>query len=102
MINPSKRKTAIMYLEFSEALLFAAFVSLLIETTTRLDLLIEVVEELGRATHYEDFHEDTDIKIVITSEKADSENNQVTISECAHTAKQQDFTGCCLMKHLLM
>ncbi|PIA31821.1 hypothetical protein AQUCO_04800010v1 [Aquilegia coerulea] len=93
MINPIKSKTAITCLEFSEALPFAAFASLLVETTTRLDLLIEEVEELGRATHYEDFHEDTEIKIVITSEKADSENNQVTISDRSPGAKKLDIIG---------
>ncbi|KAJ4950825.1 hypothetical protein NE237_027657 [Protea cynaroides] len=47
-LRPTLSKIVITSLEFSEALPFAAFASLLVETVARLDLVIEEVEELGR------------------------------------------------------
>ncbi|ONK72205.1 uncharacterized protein A4U43_C04F16930 [Asparagus officinalis] len=45
-------RTVIPSLEFSEALPFAAFASLLVEMVARLDLVIQEVEELGRAANF--------------------------------------------------
>ncbi|KHN45975.1 Aluminum-activated malate transporter 12 [Glycine soja] len=57
---------AITSLEFSEALPFAAFASLLVETVAKLDLVIEEVEELGRLARFKDYRHDD--KIVISCE----------------------------------
>lgn len=55
MLRPQLSKIAITSLEFAEALPFAAFASLLVETVARLDLVIEEVEELGRIAHFKEF-----------------------------------------------
>ncbi|KAL5724329.1 hypothetical protein ACHQM5_007604 [Ranunculus cassubicifolius] len=80
-VKRMKSKTVITCLEFSEALPFAAFTSLLVETAARLDLLIEEVEELGRVAHYQECHEDTDIAIAVISESGDSSDIQKNISD---------------------
>ncbi|KAK6935003.1 Aluminum-activated malate transporter [Dillenia turbinata] len=54
-LRPSLSKLAITSLEFSEALPFAAFASLLLEIVARLDLVIEEVEELGRSANFKEF-----------------------------------------------
>ncbi|CAL0311621.1 unnamed protein product [Lupinus luteus] len=48
-------KIAITSLEFSEALPFAAFASLLVETVAKLDLVIEEIEELGRLACFNEY-----------------------------------------------
>jgi hypothetical protein len=48
-------KIAITSLEFSEALPFAAFASLLVETVAKLDLIIDEVEELGRLACFKEY-----------------------------------------------
>lgn len=48
-------KIAITSLEFSEALPFAAFASLLVETVAKLDIVIDEVEELGRIACFKEF-----------------------------------------------
>ncbi|XP_058225054.1 aluminum-activated malate transporter 14-like [Rhododendron vialii] len=58
--NRTTSKTVITRLEFSEALPFSAFVSLLIETVAQLDLVIEEVEELAKVAHFKEFHEEDD------------------------------------------
>ncbi|KAF8379110.1 hypothetical protein HHK36_028539 [Tetracentron sinense] len=55
VLRPSLSKIARTSLEFSEALPFAAFASLLVEMVARLDLVIEEVEELGRLANFKDF-----------------------------------------------
>ncbi|MCD9561510.1 Aluminum-activated malate transporter 12 [Datura stramonium] len=56
-LRPTLSKIAITSLEFSEALPFAAFASLLVEIVARLDLVIEEVEELGRIAHFKEFND---------------------------------------------
>ncbi|GER47375.1 aluminum-activated [Striga asiatica] len=56
----SKNIEIIMSLEFSEALPFAAFASLLVEAVARLELVIEEVEELGRVANFREFYKDRD------------------------------------------
>ncbi|KAK9667874.1 hypothetical protein RND81_13G017500 [Saponaria officinalis] len=53
--RPMLNKIAITSLEFAEALPFAAFVSLLVETVAKLDNVIEEVEELGRLACFKEF-----------------------------------------------
>jgi len=48
-------KMAITSLEFSEALPFAAFASLLLETVAKLDLIIDEVKELGRLARFKEY-----------------------------------------------
>ncbi|KAK8998071.1 hypothetical protein V6N11_012603 [Hibiscus sabdariffa] len=59
-LRPQLSKIAITSLEFSEALPFAAFASLLVEIVARLDNVIEEVEELGRIACYKEFDPDDD------------------------------------------
>ncbi|KAK9667873.1 hypothetical protein RND81_13G017400 [Saponaria officinalis] len=54
-LRPTLSKIAITSLEFAEALPFAAFASLLVETVARLDNVIEEVEELGRVACFKEF-----------------------------------------------
>ncbi|KAJ0232917.1 Aluminum-activated malate transporter 12 [Hirschfeldia incana] len=56
MLRPQLSKIAVLTsLEFSEALPFAAFVSLLVEMVARLDNVIEEVEELGRIACFKEY-----------------------------------------------
>ncbi|KAK3024708.1 hypothetical protein RJ639_042930 [Escallonia herrerae] len=67
VLRPTLSKIAITSLEFSEALPFAAFASLLVETVARLDLVIEEVEELGRIAMFKEFRPGDDV--VVNSEQ---------------------------------
>ncbi|XP_048132053.1 aluminum-activated malate transporter 12-like [Rhodamnia argentea] len=62
-LRPQLSKIAITSLEFSEALPFAAFAALLVETVARLDLVIEEVEELGQVACFKEFRPDDQISI---------------------------------------
>ncbi|KAM3266852.1 aluminum-activated malate transporter 12 [Capsicum annuum] len=70
-LRPTLSKIAITSLEFSEALPFAAFASLLVEIVARLDLVIEEVEELGRIAHFKEYNyqDDDDHVLVKIDEK---------------------------------
>ncbi|OMO93172.1 Aluminum-activated malate transporter [Corchorus olitorius] len=69
VLRPQLSKIAmITSLEFSEALPFAAFASLLVEIVARLDNVIEEVEELGRIGCYKEFNPDAE-EIVVKCEK---------------------------------
>ncbi|KAL1805401.1 hypothetical protein ACET3Z_028469 [Daucus carota] len=67
VLRPTLSKNAITSLEFSEALPFAAFASLLVETVARLDIVIDEVEELGRKANFKEFY--TDDEITVTCER---------------------------------
>lgn len=54
-LRPTLSKIAMTSLEFSEALPFAAFASLLVEMVVRLELVIEEVKELERAANFKEF-----------------------------------------------
>ncbi|KAG6517949.1 aluminum-activated malate transporter 12-like [Zingiber officinale] len=66
-LRPTLSKIALTSLEFSEALPFAAFASLLVEMVARLELVIEEVEELSRAANFKEFSQD---QIAIEMERA--------------------------------
>ncbi|KAH1106540.1 hypothetical protein J1N35_010308 [Gossypium stocksii] len=71
-------KFAITSLEFSEALPFAAFASLLVEIVARLDHVIEEVEELGRIACYKEFNpDDDDISVTCKRPPVDVTKNQL-------------------------
>lgn len=72
-LRPTLSKIAITSLEFSEALPFAAFASLLVEIVARMDLVIEEVEELGRLAHFKEF-DPGDEMIKVTCEIPKAEN----------------------------
>ncbi|KAL6906355.1 hypothetical protein ACP4OV_003956 [Aristida adscensionis] len=54
-LRPTVSKIAITSLEFSEALPFAAFASLLVEMVVRLELVIEEVKDLEEAANFREF-----------------------------------------------
>lgn len=58
VLRPTLSKIAMLSLEFSEALPFAAFAALLVEMVARLELVIEDVEELGRQASFKEYEED--------------------------------------------
>ncbi|KAF5190986.1 Aluminum-activated malate transporter [Thalictrum thalictroides] len=74
VLRPTLSKLAITSLEFSEALPFAAFASLLLEMVVRLDLVIEQVEELGKVAHFKEFK--TGIEIIVAREKSLTETRK--------------------------
>ncbi|XP_022156876.1 aluminum-activated malate transporter 12-like [Momordica charantia] len=70
VLRPQLSKIAITSLEFSEALPFAAFASLLVETVAKLDILIDEVEELGRIACFKEFKNgDDEQHITVKCEK---------------------------------
>ncbi|RZB43220.1 Aluminum-activated malate transporter 12 isoform B [Glycine soja] len=66
VLRPQMSMSAIISLEFSEALPFAAFTSLLVEMVAKLDYVMDEVDELGIIAHFEEFQGD---EIVVTCEK---------------------------------
>ncbi|KAI4327261.1 hypothetical protein L6164_019744 [Bauhinia variegata] len=75
-LRPQLSKIAITSLEFSEALPFAAFASLLVETVAKLDLVIGEVEELGRLACFKQFRPDDEIVVTCERPRVDiMENN---------------------------
>ncbi|KAK4481953.1 hypothetical protein RD792_012866 [Penstemon davidsonii] len=65
VLRPTLSKIAITSLEFSEALPFAAFASLLVEAVARLDLVIEEVEELGRVANFKEISAAGDDQVIV-------------------------------------
>ncbi|KAK4420155.1 Aluminum-activated malate transporter 12 [Sesamum alatum] len=74
VLRPTLSKMAITSLEFSEALPFAAFASLLVEAVARLDLVIDEVEELGRVANFREFSAGDD-QVAATSQKPAQRGN---------------------------
>lgn len=77
ILRPQLSKIAITSLEFSEALPFAAFASLLVETVARLDLVIEEVEELGRLACFKEFVPGDQINITCDRPRVDVSSNHL-------------------------
>ncbi|KAK4729086.1 hypothetical protein R3W88_022074 [Solanum pinnatisectum] len=76
-LRPTLSKIAITSLEFSEALPFAAFASLLVEIVARLDLVIEEVEELGRIAHFKEYNDDEHVVVEIDKKNSRHLPNQL-------------------------
>ncbi|XP_027360557.1 aluminum-activated malate transporter 12 isoform X1 [Abrus precatorius] len=76
-LRPQLSKIAITSLEFSEALPFAAFASLLVETVAKLDLVIEEVEELGRLACFKEFRPDDEIVVTCEEPRVDVLQNHL-------------------------
>ncbi|KAA8522069.1 hypothetical protein F0562_012617 [Nyssa sinensis] len=77
VLRPTLSKIANTSLEFSEALPFAAFASLLVETVARLDLVIEEVEELGRIANFKEFGPGDEVIVTCERPKMGRDSNLV-------------------------
>ncbi|XP_060673800.1 aluminum-activated malate transporter 12-like isoform X2 [Ziziphus jujuba] len=78
VLRPQVSKIAITSLEFSEALPFAAFASLLVETVAKLDHVIEEVEELGRLACFKEYeHGDEHITVTCEIPRVDVSQNHL-------------------------
>lgn len=75
VLRPTLSKLAITSLEFSEALPFAAFASLLVETVARLELVIEEVEKLARVANFKDYEPGDEVVVICepTSKKRNAD-----------------------------
>ncbi|KAJ1436359.1 Aluminum-activated malate transporter [Sesbania bispinosa] len=67
-LRPLLSKLATTSLEFSEALPFAAFTSMLVEMVAKLDHVIDAVEDLGKLACFREFRDD-DVEIFVTCER---------------------------------
>ncbi|KQJ97890.1 aluminum-activated malate transporter 12 [Brachypodium distachyon] len=76
-------KIAITSLEFSEALPFAAFASLLVEMVVRLELVIEEVKDLERSANFKEFMEYDHLTIDLTCKEEKKNNSSVPLG--SHT-----------------
>ncbi|XP_061371597.1 aluminum-activated malate transporter 12-like [Gastrolobium bilobum] len=76
-LRPQLSKIAITSLEFSEALPFAAFASLLVETVAKLDLVIEEIEELGRLACFKEFRPGDEIVVTCEGPRVDVLQNHL-------------------------
>ncbi|XP_029123136.1 aluminum-activated malate transporter 12 [Elaeis guineensis] len=76
VLRPTLSQIMITSLEFSEALPFAAFASLLVEMVARLELVIEEVEELGRAANFKEFSGEDDIAIELSCKDKCNESDR--------------------------
>lgn len=65
VLKPLRSKIAMASLEFSDALPFAAFTSMLVEMVTKLDHVIDAVEVLAKLSRFREFSDE----IVVTCEK---------------------------------
>lgn len=74
-LRPQLSKIAITSVEFSEALPFAAFASLLVEIVARLDNVIEEVEELGRVACFKEFNPGDEVVVTCGTPKVDVTQN---------------------------
>ncbi|KAJ7954612.1 Aluminum-activated malate transporter [Quillaja saponaria] len=77
VLRPQLSKIASTSLEFSEALPFAAFASLLVEMVAKLDHVIEEVEELGRMAHFKEFRDGDEIVLNCETPRIDVIQNNL-------------------------
>ena len=77
VLRPQLSKIAITSLEFSEALPFAAFASLLVEMVAKLDNIIEEVEELGRAACYKEYQPCDEVVVTCDRKKINVSQSHV-------------------------
>ncbi|GJM97735.1 hypothetical protein PR202_ga14684 [Eleusine coracana subsp. coracana] len=69
MLRPTLSKIAVTSLEFSEALPFAAFASLLVEMVVRLELVIEEVKNLESAANFREYSSHDHLVIDVASKE---------------------------------
>ncbi|KAL5223666.1 hypothetical protein ABZP36_010305 [Zizania latifolia] len=78
-LRPTLSKIAMTSLEFSEALPFAAFASLLVEMVVRLEMVIEEVKKLERAANFREFTGHDCLAIDVTSNERMRNPNGVAL-----------------------
>ncbi|KAK7263321.1 hypothetical protein RJT34_30909 [Clitoria ternatea] len=78
VLRPQLSKIAITSLEFSEALPFAAFVSLLVEIVVKLEFVIEEVERLGTMASFKEYKPDDKITVKCETPRVDESTNNLT------------------------
>lgn len=87
MLRPTLSKIAITSLEFSEALPFAAFASLLVEMVVRLELVIEEVKNLERAANFREFTGHDHLIVDISSNEKTKNSNAAALHPVSAAAE---------------
>uniref|UniRef100_A0A0A9GMY1 Uncharacterized protein n=1 Tax=Arundo donax TaxID=35708 RepID=A0A0A9GMY1_ARUDO len=87
MLRPTLSKIAITSLEFSEALPFAAFASLMVEMVVRLELVIEEVKNLERAANFKEFTGHDHLIIDLTSKEKTRNTNDAPLHPISSAAE---------------
>ncbi|GAU24822.1 hypothetical protein TSUD_157350 [Trifolium subterraneum] len=77
VLRSQTSRIAITSLEFSEALPFAAFASLLVETVAKLDLIIDEVEELGRLACFKEYKPGDEFSVSCETPRVDVLENHL-------------------------
>ncbi|XP_062232692.1 aluminum-activated malate transporter 12-like isoform X2 [Phragmites australis] len=86
-LRPTLSKIAITSLEFSEALPFAAFASLLVEMVVRLELVIEEVKYLEGAANFREFTGHDHLAIDLTSNEKMRNTNGAPLNPVSTAAE---------------
>lgn len=78
VLKPTLSKITLTSLEFSEALPFAAFSSLLIEIVAKLEIVIKEVEELGKKAKFKECNRGNNVVVTVLRSGI---NDQMILSE---------------------
>lgn len=73
VLKPTLSKITLTSLEFSEALPFAAFSSLLVEIVAKLEIVIEEVEELGKKAKFKECTRGDDVIVTVRRPEMDDQ-----------------------------
>ena len=87
MLRPTLSKIAITSLEFSQALPFAAFASLLVEMVVRLEMVIEEVKNLERAANFREFPGHDHLIIDLSSKEKTRNSNAAALNPVSAAAE---------------
>jgi hypothetical protein len=87
MLRPTLSKIAITSLEFSEALPFAAFASLLVEMVVRLELVIEEVKNLEQAANFREFTGHDHLVVDLSSTEKTRNSNAAALNPVSAAAE---------------
>ena len=87
MLRPTLSKIAITSLEFSQALPFAAFASLLVEMVVRLEMVIEEVKNLERAANFREFPGHDHLVIDLSSKEMTRNSNATALNPVSAAAE---------------
>ena len=74
-LKPTLSRITITSLEFSEALPFAAFSSLLIEIVAKLEIVIEEVEELGKKAKFKESNQGDNVTVTVQTPQTEDQTN---------------------------
>uniref|UniRef100_A0A166F7S5 Aluminum-activated malate transporter n=1 Tax=Daucus carota subsp. sativus TaxID=79200 RepID=A0A166F7S5_DAUCS len=72
-LKPTLSRITITSLEFSEALPFAAFSSLLIEIVAKLEIVIEEVEELGKKAKFKESNQGDNVTVTVQTPQTEDQ-----------------------------